>query len=652
LSPPYATNQKARLIWLQVEFFMPRHNRIRALFTFAFSALFLTLIFQVSIVSAQSQDKTSSIFRNTDPSVAYVGSKSCTQAGCHAEIGNTYSITAHSRAMASANLPGDLARVPKPVTVFNAKNNHYYTVYQQNGDLYQSAYELDKSGRRIYDIAHKIDYVVGGEIVGYSYLLQLGPWMLQAPLSYYAHSKTWELSPGYVEDDLGFTRVTTTGCLMCHNGQPEPVPLRDGSYKQPPFRFGEASIGCETCHGPGALHVKEMQEKKSSLSGMPGLKPGEVDTSIVNPAHLSPRLADDLCKECHQQGDTQVFYPGKTVLDYRPGQPLTETIAKLKLPIKPEQRAEANQLEAKPPVPGSLEQSIEWKNSALEMSKCYQATHGQFTCGTCHSIHHAPRPSEEKEAYRAACLTCHTVKSCTLKPDNVRRVAAADYCIECHMEKRAVAGVAHSNDTKHRIVRYPGQPLPEVAFEQPRVDLPGLLWVNRPENRPDARMPDVVQLQAYYTAARKDASLWPLWFRKLNELSKTQPDDATVLNSLGAVALAEKKDNATAADYFQRALKQGSEEPTTFMNLATALANLGRGQEAEQVLKRGAEAYPYNSSLAAQLARQYAMDGQVSRARKLVEEYRRVFPEDTLLRAVQARLEATSGGGQPPAMEK
>jgi tetratricopeptide (TPR) repeat protein len=220
------------------------------------------------------------------------------------------------------------------------------------------------------------------------------------------------------------------------------------------------------------------------------------------------------------------------------------------------------------------------------------------------------------------------------------------------MEKRAVAGVAHSNDTKHRIVRYPGQPLPEVAFEQPRADLPGLLWVNRPENPPDARVPDVVQLQAYYTAARKDASLWPLWFRKLNELSKTQLDDPTVLNSLGAVALAEKKDNAAAADYFQRALKQGSEDPTTFMNLATALANMGRGQEAEQVLQRGAEAYPYNISLAAQLARQFAMDGRAWRAGKLVADYRKVFPEDALLRSVQARLNAMSGVGQAPPIEK
>jgi hypothetical protein len=598
----------------------------------------LALCSCATLLTAQS-----SVFRNSDPSVAYVGSASCEESGCHAETYRDYKPTSHGQAMAPANIPGDLARLVRPVTVFNPKNNRYYKVYQQNGELYQSAYELDKNGRKIYDIAHKIDYVVGGEIVGYSYLFQLGPWMLQAPLSYYERSKTWELSPGYVEDDLGFTRVATTGCLMCHNGQPEPVPMRDGSYKQPPFRFDETSIGCETCHGPGALHVAEMQTKKGTT-----LRPGQIDTSIVNPARLSPRLADDLCKECHQQGDTQVLYPGKTVLDYRPGQPLTETIAKLKLPIKPEQQAAANQLEKRPPVPGSLEQSIEWKNSALEMSKCYQATHGQLTCGTCHSIHHEPKPGEEKAEYRAACLTCHTVKSCTLKPDDPRRVAAEDYCIECHMEKRAVAGVAHSNDTKHRIVRYPGQPLPEVAFEQPRADLPGLLWVNRPESEPDARIPAVAQLEAYYTAARKDPSLWPLWFRKLNELSKTQPDDPTVLNSLGAVALAEKKDNAAAADYFERALKQGSEEPTTFMNLATALANLKRGQEAEGVLERGVTAYPYSGPLTARLAQQYAMDGETRKARKLVDQYRATFPEDPSMREVEKHLD--SEGNVDPLM--
>ena len=576
------------------------------------------------------------VFRNTDPSVKYVGSKSCAE--CHAETYRDYYPTAHGTAMEAANTPADLARATKLTTVFNPKNNRYYTVYQQSGELYQSVYVLDKKGRRTYEVAHRLDYVVGGEIVGYSYLFQLGPWMLQAPLSYYAHSKTWELSPGYELDDLGFTRVATTGCLMCHNGQPDPVPLRDGSYKQPPFRFGEASIGCETCHGPGALHVKEMQAKKGAV-----LRAGEVDTSIVNPAHLSARLSDDLCKECHQQGVTQVLAPGKTVVDYRPGQPLGETIAKLTLPLKPEQRQEADQTEARPPERGSLEPSIEWKNSALELSKCYQASHGAITCGTCHSIHHEPKPGEEKAAYRAACLTCHTVKSCTLKPDDVHRVAAADYCIACHMEKRAVAGVAHSVDTKHRIVRYPGQPLPEIAFAQPSADLPGLIWVNRPEGapgEPTAQVPQVSQLEAYYTAARKDASLWPLWFRKLGELSMTEPGDPTVLNSLGAVALAERKDNAAAADLFARALKAGSEEPTTFMNLATALANLGQHQQAQAVLERGVAAYPYYGPLTARLAQEYAEEGERWRARKLVEQYRAVLPGDAAVADAEKILDS------------
>ena len=580
-------------------------------------------------------------YRNTGPGVQYVGSKSCAESGCHTETYRAYYATSHGAEMAPADSATDLARAAKPTTVFNAKNNRYYTVYQQNGELYQSEYALDKKGRKMYDVAHKLDYMVGGAIVGYSYLFQMGPWMLQAPLSYYERSKTWELSPGYVEDDLGFTRVATTGCLMCHNGQPDAIPMRDGSYRQPAFRFGEVSMGCETCHGPGALHVKEMHEKKGAVLRAGELpQAGEVDTSIVNPAHLSPRLRDDLCQECHQQGVAQVVTPGKTVMDYRPGLPLGDTIAKFTLPLKPEQREEANAEEARPLVPGKLEPSMEWKNSALELSKCYQATHGQITCGTCHSIHHEPRPGEEKAAYRAACLTCHTVKSCTLKPDDAKRVAAADYCIECHMERRSIAGVAHSMDTKHRIVRFPGQPLPEAAFAQPSADLPGLIWLNRPENEPDARVSQVAQLEAYYTAARKDANLWPLWFRLLGELSKTQPDDATVLNSLGAVALAERKDNAAAADFFARALKARSEEPTTFVNLATALANLGEHQQAQAVLERGVAAYPYSGQLTARLAQQYAVNGEAWRARKLVEQYRAVLPGDAAVNEAAKYLDA------------
>jgi predicted Zn-dependent protease len=122
-------------------------------------------------------------------------------------------------------------------------------------------------------------------------------------------------------------------------------------------------------------------------------------------------------------------------------------------------------------------------------------------------------------------------------------------------------------------------------------------------------------------------------------LSKTAPDDPQVLNSEGAVELAQKKDNVKAAEDFARALKQGSEEPTTFLNLATALQNEGRAQEAEAVLERGVAAYPYSGALVARLAQQYLTGGQTWRARNLVRQYRAIFPEDPLARGAQGVID-------------
>jgi predicted Zn-dependent protease len=189
--------------------------------------------------------------------------------------------------------------------------------------------------------------------------------------------------------------------------------------------------------------------------------------------------------------------------------------------------------------------------------------------------------------------------------------------------------------------------LPEIAFEQPKPDLPGLLWLNRPAGEEGRTMPDRSQLDAYWTAARKDPSLWPYWFRKLNELSKSTPHDPQVLNALGAVALVEKKDNSKAADYFERALKQGSEEPTTYLNLATALENLGRQGEAEVVLERGVAAYPYSGPLVAMLAQQYQAEGETWRAQKLIQQYRALFPEDAVVRAAQMQIENPRNGVDP-----
>ncbi|MGZ4787787.1 MAG: hypothetical protein ACXVZX_04655, partial [Terriglobales bacterium] len=239
-----------------------------------------------------SLGQTTPTIRNLDPSIAYAGSASCAASGCHQDLSHSYALTPMGHSMAPANSPAELARVPNPISVFNPKANRYYTVFRRNSDLYQSVYQLDKKGKKIYQAEHKLDYVVGGGLTGYSYIFRVGQWFFQAPLSYYSEHGTWELSPGYQLDDIGFTRPISTACLSCHNGQPIPVPKRDGMYQEPSFRFGEMEISCEVCHGPGQLHNQEWQQNRAQPRDS-----NAADTSIVNPARLAPNLADDLCME-------------------------------------------------------------------------------------------------------------------------------------------------------------------------------------------------------------------------------------------------------------------------------------------------------------------------------------------------------------------
>lgn len=574
-------------------------------------------------------------YRNTSPTVGYVGSTSCAGSACHEDICRSFSQQPMGHSMAPANLPSELAKVPARITIFKPKLNRYFEVFRQGSDIYQSEYQLDEKGQTVFKSTHRLDYRVGAGSPGYTYLFRRGQWFFEAPLSYYSENNQWDLSPGYEGRDIGFTRPVNLACLACHNGQPEPVPRRDGMYKETPFRFGENAIGCECCHGPGELHLREMMEN-------PRRNSSQVDTSIVNPARLSPRLADDVCMNCHQGGDARILQPGKSYLDFRPGTPLYDTMAMFKRPMKEEQRAEADRLEALPPVRGSMETPLWWKNSSLQLSKCYQASQGRLTCITCHSIHQRPTPENQVAYFRARCLTCHTDRDCKLPGEERQRQKPENDCVGCHMERRAVAGIAHSSDTKHRIVRRAGQPLPDVVFRQPMPDVPGLLCLNKPEEKANDPVPSLTKLIAYMEAMKRQPSLHDDYVDVLEQLGKSAPDDPVVLVCQGMRALLEEKDYRQAADFLSRAIERGGEEATTFLYLGQALSRNGQDTEALQVFERGVSAYPYDPPLRAGVAMEYLRLHDTQRALETMRQHLELFPEDALLRDMMKKVEGSS----------
>jgi hypothetical protein len=254
----------------------------------------------------------------------YVGSHVC--AGCHAEVYRSYRETDMGRSMALASEASQWEKVPASVNVRNQQLNRNFTVLSRDGVIYQSEYELDPSGAEVFRNTQKIAYVMGSGANAFSYLVQRGDYLFEAPLTYYSRIRKWDLSPGYEAEDIGFSRLIPAACVSCHSGRPQPDRDKRGLFRDPPFK--ELAIGCENCHGPGQSHVLERSRKIPAS--------GKAHASIVNPAKLAGWMADNICMNCHEGTATRVLQPGKEFSDFRPGRPLDETVAIFARPPKPD----------------------------------------------------------------------------------------------------------------------------------------------------------------------------------------------------------------------------------------------------------------------------------------------------------------------------
>jgi predicted CXXCH cytochrome family protein len=287
-----------------------------------------------------------------------------------------------------------------------------------------------------------VEIAIGSGTRGRSYLAVDGGAVWQTPVSWFGPDQRWDVSPGF---RLGHTmrRPILPACLYCHVDHVEPIPGADNRYREPVFA-GRVAIGCERCHGPGELHVAE----RATGTPSPAL-----DTSIVNPRHLSPALQFAVCEQCHLQGEERVNRRGRDLFEFRPGLPFEQFVS---VHVRHPDIAEANK------SVGQFEQ--------MEQSRCFTASGGRLLCTSCHDPHAAPEPAARDAHYRTRCLSCHTPpksKDCSLPLPE--RQAKNDSCIACHMPKAASSNIIHASVTDHRVPRTPEPPPAArgVAFGTP-----------------------------------------------------------------------------------------------------------------------------------------------------------------------------------------
>jgi hypothetical protein len=597
----------------------PTLNHCRIGLFFVAKALFLvTLALQFAVPAGAGQPQMPAPTNKGDD--GYVGSASCSS--CHSDIYRHYVQSSMGRSILqvtpSTITPAFLQRLSIPAHSFSQQMDRHFDTYAHDGKLYQSEYQSGADNADVFRDTHSIEWLIGAGVNGLGAIVRRDDYLFQAPQSFYSKPKAWGPSPGYEFVDLGFNRPIQAGCIFCHSGRPRPVANTNGKFESP--AFSELAIGCENCHGPGAAHVSAMKslraEKNEALH-------------IVNPARLTPYLADNICMGCHQTGDVRVLKPGKTYQDFRPGEPLDDTLSILMVPPTPSAPPDADHVE---------------HYYSMTLSKCYRKSAGRLSCITCHNPHVEPTREEAPAYFNGKCLTCHTNQSCKLPLSARQQSKPADDCVGCHMPKRDIGVISHSSATNHRILAQPNEPFPDITFHQTLPSLPDLIHLNPAPGQESTPPPPLTLLAAYGELVANRPEYVAPYLKMLDELEVTQPENALVQAALGRREL--KKGNfQAAADHLQRALQLDSARATTLADLSEAMAKLNRIEESLAPLEQAINLDPFDPVTQKNLVVRLIQLKQYARAQTALEHYLEVFPQDSFMREMLTRAQ----GARPPA---
>ncbi len=524
-------------------------------------------------------------FLNLAPAVKYVGDEEC--AVCHSEIYRTFKQTGMGRSFyrpTPENVIEDYARNNE---VYDPRSRLRYQMYRRDNDFFQLEYRLNENGEVIHGHGRKVDYVIGSGNSTRSYITSENGFLFEMPATWYSEKKLWDLSPGYHTRNLRFSRPIVQECMNCHNSYADYVEHSENRYAETPL-----GIGCERCHGPGALHAA----KRSSAKAGAALN-GQLDSTIVNPGHLPVGLQIDVCRQCHLQGDMAVLKEGRKDTDFRPGMRLRDIKAVF---IR-------DQLEA-----GDFR--IASHGARISLSACFTQSGGRLTCTFCHNPHQ-PVKTLSRAFFNGKCLECHSLAKLTHTNGKIDHRDGSD-CVACHMRQGATADVLHVNFTDHWIQKEIQTLSPSETDSLLRPDdaHPVVLRDFFAEQDPAATGLQLGIAYVRYFEAKHGA---PEYLRRALPLLETglreNPDHQNGLYHLGLAYLHLRRP-AEAQAQLQKLIALSPEHALAHFQLGEALQQLGRLEEAATAYRNSLKIFPDNAKASNNLGNVYATLGKLDDA--------------------------------------
>jgi tetratricopeptide (TPR) repeat protein len=385
-----------------------------------------------------------------------------------------------------------------------------------------------KRGR--FSAAYQTAYAIGSGNHAVGFLVNIGGYLFQSPITFYARRKVWDVAPGYEGNQQpDFNRPIIAECLYCHAGSPRPVRDTTNRYADPPISSDAIAITCERCHGSSVAHLKNP-------------RPG----SIVNPAKLNAVARASVCEQCHLGGEARVRNPGRDWGDFIPGAELEQTFSVY--------------------VRGRFRVASHVEQMAL--SACARESEGKLWCGTCHNPHESIADSQAH--YRSKCQSCHGGEHAAARTD----------CIDCHMTRRKAPDSGHAVFTDHWIRKKPA-----AAANEDKVLRP---WRAAPEPLASRNLG-----LAHIAIGERERSAGDLQrgFELLASVRSHFSGDAEVTASL-ALVLYLKGRPRDAALMFEQAISQRPQFAPYYHKAAVAWKAAGDETRARKILERAIELDP------------------------------------------------------------
>lgn len=368
----------------------------------------------------------------------YVGSRAC--AGCHAAEFGAWTSSHHAKAMMAATpqtVLGDFSGVSAShfgATARFFRDGDRFLVETQGEDGKPETFQVSDTFGLTPLQQYLVTFPDGRR--------QVLPWAWDARPKAdggqrWIHVYAQDIKPG---DPLFWTGALQTWnhqCAECHStALTKGYDLAANSYHT---TFSEVSIGCESCHGPGAGHLawaKASPHPDAPLKGFsaafaprppvdftPDPKTGSPTASVAHPKGD----VVELCARCHSRR-------GLLSEDWHPGHPLLDTHAPSFL--------SQGLFEAD----GQMRDEV-FNDQSFKQSKMYAKG---VVCTDCHNPHSGQLKAEGAQV----CAQCHLPERFASREHTGHAPGpGAPDCISCHMPARTYMRVDVRHDHSFRIPR-------------------------------------------------------------------------------------------------------------------------------------------------------------------------------------------------------